>query len=139
MVAKWRSPQLPVRTILDTDPITVKDGRPSKQYSSDSTLVSHLPVASQYMRTSQMPTEWKPGSATMPLSAWKGTNLGSLKHTTHPSDSPPFCGLSRKVTAIPHCRAVNYEVIQLRTPDTSTPQERTLHSSWLTITVSTRC
>lgn len=75
----------------------------------------------------------------MLLSAWKGMNLGSLKHTTHPLDSPSFCGLSRKGTAIPHCRAVNYEVIQLRTRDTSTPQERTLHSSLLTITVSTRC
>jgi hypothetical protein len=62
----------------------------------------------------------------MLLSAWKGTNHGSSKHRTHPSDSPRFCGSSRKVTALSRCRAVNYEGIRSRIPDTSTLPERTL-------------
>ena len=127
MMGKWRSPQLP-------QPPDCGHGcnqwpsMDDRRNSNPTQPVSHLPVASLYTQ-SEMPTECKPGSATMPLSASKGTNPGSLKHTTHPSDPRPLCGSSRKVMAMLRWRAVKYEEIQSRAPDTSTLQERTLRSS----------
>jgi len=108
-----------------------KDGRPLRRSSSNSTPISML-IVSPSTGMSRCQMGQKLGLDAMPQFACKSTNLGLLKHTTHPPCPRSFCGSSGDWTTVPRYRRVELpkglDTRALGILGISMPQERTLCS-----------